>query len=104
VSAWLAARFHGDRAKAAPFAMRTVAQALGVRDIARWPEAERAAFEALCLLFARIPGLAHWPARDKARLVALARAKGGDEFRYFDLLRKHTRLHAALARIAAQGR
>jgi hypothetical protein len=104
VSAWLAARFHGDRAKAAPFAMRTVAQALGIRDIARWPEAERAAFEALCLLFARIPGLAHWPARDKARLVALARAKGGDEFRYFDLLRKHTRLHAALARIAAQGR
>jgi hypothetical protein len=104
VSAWLAARFHGDRAKAAAFATRTVAQALGVRDTARWPEAERAAFEALCLLFARIPGLAHWPVRDKARLVALARAKGGDEFRHFDLLRKHTRLHAALARIAAQGR
>jgi len=104
VSAWLAARFHGDRAKAVAFATRTVTQALGARDTSRWPEAERAAFEALGLLFARIPGLARWPARDKARLVALARAKGGDEFRYFDLLRKHSRLHAALARIAAQGR
>jgi len=104
VSAWLAARFHGDRAKATAFATRTVSQALGARDIARWPAPERAAFDALCLLFVRIPGLAHWPARDKARLVALARAKGGNEFRYFDLLRKHARLHAALADIAAEGR
>jgi len=104
VSAWFATRFHGDRAKAAAFATRTCSQALGVRDAARWPEAERAAFEALCLLFARIPGLARWPARDKARLVALARAKGGNEFRYFDLLRQHPRLHSALAEIAAEGR
>jgi hypothetical protein len=104
VSAWLAARFQGDRAKAVVFATRAVSQALGVRDSARWPDAERAAFEALCLLFARIPGLAHWPARDKARLVALARAKGGNEFRHFELLQKHSRLHAALAEIAAEGR
>ena len=104
VSAWIAARFHGDRAKAAAFAARQVSRALGARDIARWPDGERAAFEALCLLFALIPGLAQWPSRDKARLIALARAKGGDEFRYFDLLRNHARLHAALAAIAAQGR
>jgi hypothetical protein len=104
VSAWIAARFHGDRAKATASAKRTVARALGARGIARWPDAERAAFEALCLLLSRIPGLARWPSRDKARLIALARAKGGDEFRYFDLLRKHARLHAALAAIAAQGR
>ena len=104
VSAWLTARFHGDRAKAAAFATHTVAQALGVRDTTCWPESERAAFEALCLLFARIPGLAQWPARDKARLVALSRAKGGNEYRYFDLLQKHPRLHAALAEIAAAGR
>jgi hypothetical protein len=104
VSAWLAKRFHGDRAKASAFATRTVSQALGARDIAGWPAAERAAFEAFCLLFARIPGLARWPARDKARLIALARAKGGDEFRFFDLLRRHSRLHGALAEIAAQDR
>jgi hypothetical protein len=104
VSAWIAARFHGDRAKAAAFATRTVSRALGARGVARWPDAERAAFAALCLLFAQIPGLALWPSRDKARLVALARAKGGDEFRYFDLLRSHARLHAALAEIAAQDR
>jgi hypothetical protein len=104
VSAWIAAQFHGDRAKAAAFATRTVSQALGARDTAHWPETERAAFEALCLLFARIPGLVHWPARDKAQLVALARAKGGNEFRHFDLLQKHQRLHAALAEIVAEGR
>jgi len=104
VSAWIATRFHGDRRQATAFATRTVATALGARDIARWPKAERAAFEALCLVFARIPGLARWPARDRTRLIALARAKGGDEFRYFDLLRKHARLSAALAKIAMQGR
>jgi len=104
VSAWIATRFHGDRAQAAAFATRNVSQALGVRDTMRWPEAELAAFEALCLLFARIPGLARWPARDKARLIALARAKGGNEYRYFKLLQKHARLRAALADIAATGR
>jgi hypothetical protein len=104
VSAWIAKRFHSDRAKAAAFAAHSVSRALGARDIAHWPNAERAAFEALCLLYARIPGLALWPARDKTRLIALARAKGSDEFRYFDLLRNHTRLHAALVAIAAQGR
>ena len=102
VSAWIAARFHGDRATAAAFATRTVSRALGARDIAHWPDTERAAFEALCLLYAQIPGLARWPTRDKARLIALARAKGRDEFRYFDLLRNHARLHAALVAIAAQ--
>jgi hypothetical protein len=104
VSAWIASRFHGDRTKAAAFAVRQVSRALDARNIARWPDTERAAFESLCLLFALIPGLARWPSRAKARLIALARAKGSDEFRYFDLLRNHARLHAALAAIAAQGR
>jgi hypothetical protein len=100
VSADVASRFQGDRARAMAFAVKSVSRALGVRGIARWPEAERAAFRSYCLLLARIPDLARWPARDKARVVALARAKGGDEFRYYDLLRSHTRLQTALCAIA----
>jgi len=103
VSAWIATRFRGDRARATAFAVRTVTRALGAPNIGRWPGPERAAFQTYCLLLARIPELARWPARDKARVVALARAKGGDEFRYYDLLRAHARLSAALREIAAQG-
>jgi len=100
VSAFIASRFRGDRARAMAFAVKAVSRALGIRGIARWPDAERAAFQSYCLLLARIPDLARWPAQDKARVIALARAKGGDEFRYYDLLRGHARLQAALCAIA----
>jgi hypothetical protein len=102
ISAWIAVRFRGNRAHAATFAVRAVTRALGATGIARWPGAERAAYQSFCLLLARIPDLARWPARDKARVIALARAKGKDEFRYYDLLRSHTRLHAALREISTR--
>jgi len=35
-------------------------------------------------------------------VIALARAKGKDEFRYYDLLRSHARLHAALREISTR--
>jgi len=102
VSAWIASRFRGDRANAVAFAVRTVTRALSARGVARWPETERTAFRSFCLLLAQIPDLARWPAHDKARAIALARAKGGDEFRYFDLLRSHARLQAALCAISGR--
>ena len=101
VSAWIAARFHGDRDAAMRRAVSKVTRALGAEGVSAWPAGERASFEALCLLLALVPGLAQWPARDRARVIAVARAKGADEFRYFDLLRKHPRLQAALREIAA---
>jgi hypothetical protein len=52
VSAWIAARFRGDRAAAAAFAERVVTRALGARQIARWPHFERAAFQSYCLILA----------------------------------------------------
>ncbi|NDP43338.1 MAG: hypothetical protein GZ089_11585, partial [Aromatoleum sp.] len=67
-----------------------------------WPEPECAAFRDLALLFAQIPGLAHWPARDRREVVALMRAKGADEFRYFDRLQRHRRLRAALTELAGK--
>lgn len=101
VSARIASHFHGDRETAARSAVRRATRALGVRGSSAWPPGERAAFESYCMLLAMVPDLAGWPSRDKAGAVAVARAKGGDEFRYFDLLRKHTRLQAALRAIAA---
>ncbi|MEO8344527.1 MAG: hypothetical protein ABI607_02430 [Betaproteobacteria bacterium] len=103
VSSWIATRFHGNRDRAMRSAVRKVSLALGTRGAARWPPSERAAFESFCLLLALIPDLAQWPARDKARAIALARAKGGNEFRYFDLLRKHLRLQSALRAVSAPG-
>jgi hypothetical protein len=102
VSAWIARRHLGDRAQATTFAVHAVTRALRARGVGQWPGAEQRAFESLCLLLVQIPDLAHWSARDKARVIAVVRAKGGDEFRYFDLLRKTTRLHAALRQISAR--
>jgi hypothetical protein len=101
-SRWIAARFAGDRTRAETAAVRRVAGALGAVRRERWTEHERRAFASLALVVARIPDLARWPARDKRALVALMRAKGGDEYRFHDLLRRHRRLHAALDTLVAQ--
>jgi hypothetical protein len=80
--------------------VRRVEHALGVTDRSRWTSDERRAFASLALVFARVPDLARWPAGDRRALVALMRAKGGDEYRFHDLLRRHRRLHAALDALA----
>jgi hypothetical protein len=102
VSAWIAKRFHGNRRKAVAAATRIATQALRVGETSGWPEAERAAFQSYCLILCRIRDLARWPATDKARAVAVARAKGGNEFRYYDLLQRHARLQAALRELATR--
>jgi hypothetical protein len=100
VSEGIAARFRGDRARAESAAVHRVGHALGVADRSRWTVGERRAFASLALVFVLIPDLAHWPARDRRALVALMRAKGSDEYRFHDLLRRHRRLHAALDALA----
>ncbi len=102
VTEWIGRRFAGDREAAGRAALRTVARALGVGDRDRWRETERSAFRALALLLAQIPGLARWPAADRRALVALIRAKGGDEFRFHGILQRSARLRAALTALAPQ--
>jgi hypothetical protein len=102
VSAWIAKRFHGNRGKAVAAATRIATQALGGGETSAWPDPERAAFQSYCLILCRIPDLARWPAADRARAIAVARAKGGSEFRYYDLLRRHARLQAALRELATR--
>ena len=102
VTGWIGERFAGDRTRAERAAMRIVTRALGVTRLDRWPASERRAFGALAVLFALIPELDRWPPPDKRALVALMRAKGGDEFRFHDLVGGHRRLSAALVTLAAR--
>ena len=68
----------------------------------RLSPAERAAFRGLAPILAAIPGLAGWPRADRARLLAVIRAKAGPaEGRYLRQLRGHPRLRAALLRLGA---
>ena len=101
VTAWIETRHRGDRTAAEAAAEDIVVAALGGATLRMWSAAERRALSVLAPLLAQITGLARWPASDRRRLLALIRAKGGDEFRFQRLLSRHRRLRAALAAIAA---
>jgi hypothetical protein len=101
VSARIAQRHAGDRTAAERDAVSAATRALGARGQARWPESERRAFGRLALLVALIGDLDRWPAADKRALIAVMRAKGGDEFRFHRLLARHRRLGHALVRLAS---
>jgi hypothetical protein len=96
VTQWIGARFGGDRAAAQSAAKRSVAQALGVEDRAHWSANERHAFDTLAPLVAQIPGIEPGRRRTSEAWCCCLRAKGADEFRFHDRLRRHRRLRAAL--------
>ena len=74
--------------------------ALGLQDTRGWNNDERNALRAMALVLAQIADLRAWPARDKRRLIALIRAKGGDEYRYFALMARFSRLRDGLNAVA----
>jgi hypothetical protein len=79
-----------------------VTAALGIRTRSGWRAHEEAALRTLAPLFAALPDLGRWPARDKADAVALIRAKGApDDAAWFVRLGRHRRLAAALSALAA---
>ena len=82
---------HGRRA-----ALRSVATALGLRETGGWNDDQRNALRAMAPVLAQIKDLHAWPAPDKRRLVALIRAKGGDEYRYFALMADFAHLRNGL--------
>src|SRR5262249_8051974 len=73
---WIGENFAGDRATALAEARRRVLSALGIKHLTRWSPSDVHALESLSLLFALIPRLAKWPAKDRHALVAVIRAKG----------------------------
>jgi hypothetical protein len=74
--------------------------ALGLQNTRRWNNDERNALRVIAPVLARIPDLRAWPAPDRRRLIALIRAKGGDEYRYFALMAGFSRLRAGLNAVA----
>jgi hypothetical protein len=71
-----------SRSAAARLLAREVETACGVRP-ARWPGAQREAFQRLAPLAALLPALPAWPAAERGALGALLRAKGGRGEREF---------------------
>jgi hypothetical protein len=102
VTAWIDARFGGDRRAAEVAAVHRIATTLGVADLDTWPDTQRRALTVLAPLLAQVPDLPRWPATDRRRLIAIIRAKGGDEFRFHRLLLRHRLLRRALASLTAQ--
>ena len=96
------AREHGgNRHAATAAAAARVAGLLGARDRRRWPPPERRAFERLAPIVALLPDLARWPGADRARLLAVMRARGEPgERRYLRLLDGHHRLRRGLQRLS----
>ena len=102
VTGWIAAHFGGDRGAAEKAAVDRVGRALGAVDRSKWPREEAKSFAALSPLVARIGRLRDWSDKERRHVVLLMRAKGGDEFRFHDRLRRHRRFTAALAALAGQ--
>jgi len=102
VTHWIHARFDGDRGAAEAAALRSVAAALHLRRLDAWTEHERLALRVLAPLLAQISDLSRWPVYERERLIALIRAKGGDEYRFHRLLARHQRLRRAFAALTAR--
>lgn len=105
VTDWIGRRFHGDTRAAIRFATRDLCRRLNIADMHRWPVAERTSFEHLAPLVALIGDLSRWPARDKAALVEIIRAKGSRlESWYSARLCCNDRVVSSLEAIARRGR
>jgi hypothetical protein len=97
VTAHVTRVFGGDRRAATADAASRVARALGAAGWRRWAPVERRAFERFATVLGLVPDLARWPARERSRLRAVVRAKGGvSEARYVTQLDAHRRLRESL--------
>lgn len=100
----LAERFGADREAGAATCSREAAALLGVGGFRGWSAGERLAWSRWAPLVTVLPGVARWPAADRAALAEVIRAKGArreSEFvRRFDA---HARLRAAVRRLAGGG-
>ncbi len=93
----IAERFEGDRRLARRRCADEAARHLRCRSWKSWPADEKMWFERLSLLVVQIPGLAHWPTRERRALVALIRSKGkAGESEFVSRLRDHKALRRAL--------
>ena len=103
VTRYLATRFGSDRAHAQATCAEDAATLCGVRSFSGWSRGERLWFERWSPLILALPGVAKWSRAERQALADVARAKGGSrESDYAARLDAHTRLRAALLRMAAR--
>jgi hypothetical protein len=103
VSALLAARCGGDRSAAARECDAEAAALLGVRPRG-WAPDERLWFTRWAPLVLALPGISHWPARDRRSLAAVIRLKGGrHESAFAQAFAGHGRLRAGVLELARRG-
>jgi hypothetical protein len=88
--------FNGDADKIRRASVVQVSRVLGI-NTTEWRAPQQRAFADLALVLALIPDLARWSAKEKQRLVRVARAKAGaDELDYLRALQRHARLRRAI--------
>lgn len=93
--------YAGDRNLAVQGSVALIEKKLGIKNTARWSEGEKLSFARLAPLFCLIPDLSRWSREEKRMAVELIRAKGGaTERAYVLLMNRHSRLKAALERLA----
>ncbi|MHC4846895.1 MAG: hypothetical protein ACYTEG_00395 [Planctomycetota bacterium] len=99
VSEHLAARFGSDRERGIKVLAREVAERLGQKK--KLTGGEKLAWERWAPMVDALPGVDKWSKAEKRALAKIMRAKGGrSEAKFVELFDRHTKLRAALLRLA----
>jgi hypothetical protein len=100
---YLAERFGADRERGLATCSREAARLLRVRSMAAFSPGERLAWKRWAPLVMLLPGVATWPASDRAAMARVVRAKGGRrETDFVKLFDRHRRLRRALLDLAKE--
>jgi hypothetical protein len=101
VTEFIGKEYVGDRNAAVQGSVALIEKKLGNSNTARWSEGEKLSLVRLAPLFCLIPDLSRWSREEKQMAVELIRAKGGaTERAYVLLMNRHSKLRAALERLA----
>jgi hypothetical protein len=100
---YVSSRFGSQREEGARRCAQELSDALGVASVAEWPASEQLMWQRMSPVIAAIADVGDWPKADRAALVQVIRAKGGQrELHYVTLFDGHKRLRRAVAAFAAR--
>jgi hypothetical protein len=105
VTADIAGRFGGDRARATASCERETVEALGISNYPEWSRMERGPLRQWAPALSLVPGLSRWPAQDRRALSRLLRGRAiGHELDYARATASLSRLPAAFRSVTESGR
>jgi len=100
----LSGRAGGDRDAAMAASEQRAGKRFGVRSLEGWTTGERLWWRRWAPLLDALPGIGRWSAKERRKVVAIVRAKGGvRESEYARLFDAHPRLAAAVLSIGGRG-